>query len=484
MIIPEETVDEEGGTTYERVFATEVNIHTLYEDIGKVHQIFDEIMVPAATVFFNEHWNELADKNVDTVVIRYNVENGVFVSIGPVYGTVAVQEPSSPLEIVDTISVNLPVSWWYYAGQNPDHWLDYGLQLPNASARISFLSYHMQDILDRHKVDIVSKIIIDDEGVEMGKVLGDFSAVMLQDMARISTSYVDDGYAYVQHTITEYLTDTNLVLPLPPSAGSLYSPIEHTVNKPVILVKSAGKPLSVLASLSLIGTVRDAIVTYPDGTEILLKPYRLSSEKAKEETLAYNSVEYLHNIPASAPSGIYQLVVNALTTSTSTGFKVFVTNGYLPPDLGTWRTAMLVIDEGMYPVRYNIGPYGEVANVFADLSARAVMVRINSASDDDRLIVELPRSVVDSLFDDGADKAFLVTLSDFDIPSSGAKEVENDEILANDEVRVVGIDLEEGTDLVQIRGTQIVPEFGIVGGIVLAVSITLTIMVAKRNRTG
>ncbi|MGI0025848.1 MAG: hypothetical protein ACREA4_12000, partial [Nitrososphaera sp.] len=63
------------------------------------------------------------------------------------------------------------------------------------------------------------------------------------------------------------------------------------------------------------------------------------------------------------------------------------------------------------------------------------------------------------LFDSGADKRCVVMLSDDGAANEGGESIEYEEIIANDKVRVLTIGLDSDTALVQIRGTQIVPEF-------------------------
>jgi hypothetical protein len=73
--------------------------------------------------------------------------------------------------------------------------------------------------------------------------------------------------------------------------------------------------------------------------------------------------------------------------------------------------------------------------------------------------------LIDSVLDNDADKSFLVTHSGANGESNS---LQHEEILVNDQVRVLTIDLDDDTELVKISGTQIVPEFDPV--IVLSVS--------------
>jgi len=57
---PDIRLDIQAGT----MLATEEKRERFYSDVGKVHQIFDEVMVPAFERFLGEHWDELEGKDV------------------------------------------------------------------------------------------------------------------------------------------------------------------------------------------------------------------------------------------------------------------------------------------------------------------------------------------------------------------------------------------------------------------------------------
>jgi hypothetical protein len=273
----------------EQRFSTSGNFQSFYNDIGNVHEVFDGVMVPGLYRFVEEHWAELEGKSVDSVWISYNVPGTIRVSLGPVYGTIIVEETTFPeLETITSIEVRLPVSWWYYAGQKHAAWLYSGVQIPNASARIAYLTNQTQDLLARHQSEMITSITIDKQGAHIGKQLPWVSGIMLEDMSRISASYSEGGYGYAPRTITEYGNGIPLLVPIPASAGSLYSPPQLTLNDFISLAKSAGKPLSIGVDLSTYDKVLNATLTYPDGKEVLLDLVDLESEKSESEIEPYN----------------------------------------------------------------------------------------------------------------------------------------------------------------------------------------------------
>ena len=446
----------------EQRFSTDGNFESYYSDIGKVHQIFDEVMVPGLYRFVEEHWTELEGKDVDSVWISYNIPSDMYVSLGSVYGTIIIEEESAPkLETVNSIAVRIPVSWWYYAGGQHTHWLYSGVQLPNASARIAYLTYQTQDLLARHQSELITSVTVDEQGAQIGKLLPGVSGIMLEDMSRISASYSEGGYGYAPRTITEYGNGINLLVPLPASKGSLYSPPVLGLNDFILFAKSANKPLSIRAELSTYDNVLNATLVYPDGKRESLDLVRVESEKSESETDPYNFYQYAYYVESDEPSGIYKLFIHTSSTSSppATDLNVSVREGYFPADLGNWSAETIFVGNAGYAVRYKIGENMQVGTITVDIPQKSVLIMVQNAEPDSELTIELPRDLIDSVFADDADKSFLVTLSEVNDANGGRNAVQYEEILANDQVRVMTIDLDDDTALVQIRGTQIVPEF-------------------------
>jgi hypothetical protein len=311
-------------------------------------------------------------------------------------------------------------------------------------------------------------------------ILDSISAVMFAEISRLDIRYMDRPLGLYGGRITEYDTGAAQLVPLR-SYGSPYD-VPLKPNEPILFVKSLNKPLSMAASISIYGE-HNATLIYPDGKKIALNPVRVHSEKSESETEFYNSYEYVHYVPAGEPSGIYQLVFDSSAKShAATTINVFVTNSYLPPDYGTWSVETVSIDGGGYLIRYKITDNMEVGNISVDLPAKALMITIKNAQTDSKLIVELPRSVVDALMENGDDTGYIVTLSDLDAVNSGGEFVNYEEILSNDQVRLLAIDLRDTTDLVRIAGTQIVPEFHSI--IILLVAATMVGAAIAASRLG
>ncbi|MGI0025667.1 MAG: PEFG-CTERM sorting domain-containing protein, partial [Nitrososphaera sp.] len=89
----------------------------------------------------------------------------------------------------------------------------------------------------------------------------------------------------------------------------------------------------------------------------------------------------------------------------------------------------------------------------------------------------LPRHVIDAV-EGGLDVKYVVATTDIDTGSdSTANVIESD---ASGESRTLVIEYEAGTDLIEILGTKVVPEFGIYSAIILAAAMLGIIAVTAR----
>ena len=116
------------------------------------------------------------------------------------------------------------------------------------------------------------------------------------------------------------------------------------------------------------------------------------------------------------------------------------------------ETFMLEIEGQTYEIEYEITG-GSVEDMSADPATKILLVTINSTSDG-MLTIMLPRAVID------ADDEFTVMIDDGNATA--------DETDTTDEARTLSIEFIEGSSEIQIVGTFIVPEFGVISAIMLA----------------
>lgn len=130
-----------------------------------------------------------------------------------------------------------------------------------------------------------------------------------------------------------------------------------------------------------------------------------------------------------------------------------------------------------YPIKYELSS-GSINSMFVRPTEDKLVININ-AEEDGQLTVVLPREVIDAV-EDGEDIAYVVTIEDEsgEITTVDVEESEN-----TDDERTLVIDYEAGAARIEIAGTQVVPEFGAIAAIVMAVAIVgIIVATAKYNK--
>jgi predicted secreted protein with PEFG-CTERM motif len=103
-----------------------------------------------------------------------------------------------------------------------------------------------------------------------------------------------------------------------------------------------------------------------------------------------------------------------------------------------------------------------------------------ATNSDGNLNINLPRNSIDSKTTEGQDIDFIVLMyeGDSEIPiQTDFKKVEN-----SNEFRSINIPVKNGDSKIEIVGTHVVPEFGTIAMIVLAVAIVSIIAVSAKSR--
>ena len=103
-----------------------------------------------------------------------------------------------------------------------------------------------------------------------------------------------------------------------------------------------------------------------------------------------------------------------------------------------------------------------------------------ATSSDGNLNINLPRNSIDSVDKNGQDIDFIVLMyeGNSEIPiQTDVRKVES-----GDEFRSIDIPVKDGDTKIEIVGTHVVPEFGTIAMIVLAVAIVSIIAVSAKSR--
>jgi len=127
---------------------------------------------------------------------------------------------------------------------------------------------------------------------------------------------------------------------------------------------------------------------------------------------------------------------------------------------------------GTFDIEYLIRG-GNVTDIIVDQEFFELIVLIEPKSDG-AITLKLPRTAIDAKQSDGTDDIFIILIDGVEVPFT---ETQND---AN--TRTIIIEFEETDSDIEIIGTFVIPEFGTIASLVLAVSIiSIIIISSKRN---
>ena len=114
---------------------------------------------------------------------------------------------------------------------------------------------------------------------------------------------------------------------------------------------------------------------------------------------------------------------------------------------------------------------GRLLSITPDVDANSLIIKID-AFDDGQLTITLPRELIDAKIGDD-DDAFFVLVD--------GEEVDFDETATSTD-RTLVIAFPAGAEEIEIIGTHVVPEFGAIAALILAVAIISIIVVSAKSR--
>jgi hypothetical protein len=129
------------------------------------------------------------------------------------------------------------------------------------------------------------------------------------------------------------------------------------------------------------------------------------------------------------------------------------------------------------PIKYQISGNGNKLNSITAQKDNTTLLASISSQSDGKLIIELPRNVIDSKKIGNKDTDYAVFQDGQD---AAADEVKN-----NNQVRTLATNFDKGTQEIEISGTQMVPEFGnitIITMIFAIAIVTLVVTASKYNK--
>ncbi|MCH8914544.1 MAG: PEFG-CTERM sorting domain-containing protein [Thaumarchaeota archaeon] len=115
---------------------------------------------------------------------------------------------------------------------------------------------------------------------------------------------------------------------------------------------------------------------------------------------------------------------------------------------------------------------GKLISIMPDVGSNSLIISID-ATDDGSLTITIPRSVLDALLGNGDDDDFFVLVD--------GEEVDFDETVSSTD-RILTIAFSAGAEEIEIIGTFVIPEFGTIAAMILAVAIISIIVISAKSR--
>ncbi|WP_067959541.1 PEFG-CTERM sorting domain-containing protein [Nitrosopumilus sp. Nsub] len=113
----------------------------------------------------------------------------------------------------------------------------------------------------------------------------------------------------------------------------------------------------------------------------------------------------------------------------------------------------------------------KLLNVVPDLDAVSLLIYIET-TDEGSITLTIPRSVLDASINGGDDEFFVLV---------DGEEVDFEEITTSED-RTLTIDFLAGTEQIEIIGTFVIPEFGTIAAMILAVAIISIVAISAKSR--
>jgi predicted secreted protein with PEFG-CTERM motif len=130
----------------------------------------------------------------------------------------------------------------------------------------------------------------------------------------------------------------------------------------------------------------------------------------------------------------------------------------------------LEIGNASYQIRYQISGDNQLNEMWVQRDNITLAAEIRALSDG-VLTIELPRDVIDSKKQSNMDDVYAVFIDGQLVPY--------DEIMNTTHARILSIQFGNGSEQIEITGTHIVPEFGPLAALVLAISIAGVVVVTR-----
>ena len=201
------------------------------------------------------------------------------------------------------------------------------------------------------------------------------------------------------------------------------------------------------------------IVTSPNGNRVALAQVEVATDKTYSTSLFAGG-----DLWKAAGTYTVKVQYGGENRSNETTFEFSGSSGGVPSG------KKVHVENTDFDVSYIITG-GKVLGITADVEAKSLLVSIETTSDG-MLTITLPRELIDAKIN-GEDDSFFVLID--------GEEVDFEEETTSTD-RTLTISFQDGAEEIEIIGTQIVPEFGAIAALVLAVAIISIIAVSAKTR--
>jgi len=133
-------------------------------------------------------------------------------------------------------------------------------------------------------------------------------------------------------------------------------------------------------------------------------------------------------------------------------------------------------NSGTFDIPYTIRG-GTLLDISIDQDIFGLVIKID-ASDEGKLVLDLPRKYIDAEKQNGKDEVFIILIEKI---NNEIVETQYDEETSHSDLRTVTINFEEGDSQIQIIGTYVIPEFGTIVMIILIIGIMASILFTKNK---
>jgi len=249
---------------------------------------------------------------------------------------------------------------------------------------------------------------------------------------------------------------------------------------------------TVFASDSLISVQTDNSV-YVEGDTIIISGEILTIIGQTPVTLQLfqdtNMVEIAQINVSQDGNYSYTIIAEGSLWQTSGDYIVRVTYGegniaettfsYIPDSDVLTTTDIFEVtagSSGTFDIAYSIRG-GTLSDISIDESIFGLVVQIN-AFNDGQIILDLPRTYIDAEKQNGKDEIFIILVEK---QNGDIVETIYHEKPSHSDIRTITIDFEENDSAIQIIGTYVIPEFGILVMIILTVGIMTSILMTKNK---